>query len=974
MRLWSRALDDAEIAARLHRRATGAEPGLFGCWPLSEGKGAEAKNIVAMRPVGLAGVPAAAAPTGPGVRSVLELSGRRSQVEAPCKVPLTDCTIEMRVRGNPPEGGLFTAIATRGGHDRSIYLSGGNLHARLWTRSKGDEVISAPATLLGGSAWHHVAWTFGAARGGQQLFVDGVLRAQGKLTASEFDWQDRVRIGAVHEVRAPFKGAVADVRIWNRVASEQDVKSWIAQELRGAAPDLVVWWPLDSMSGTRAADSGRTGSLHGTVTEGKWVRDEEYPLQSAGVAAEGKLARFADKRSRASVPHSVVFSPTREDDFTLEAWIAVNPRLKPPEKGRIGLITKRAETGAYPLSVELAPRTGRVVCLRSDGSNRSRLEGRRSIADGALHHVAFVKSGANLLLYVDGEEDARTADEVTGRVQNVADLIIGALPKGEGAFTGHVSEVRLWAGPRSADAIRADHARRLSGEEAGLIAYWPLDDRAKPLGRDGLVRKPAEIRGPEWVKQSDLPLLPAELKEAPSVPAVAFRGGGHHVAIGGARKLGFPKGFAVEAWVQAERHGQIWKAPIVSAHGPATGWELRCSGDAASMMVTVNRHHHEAQTGGLEPGRWVHLAGVYDGSTVQLYVNGVLEASEAIAGTLTVYPGPLLFGQNSYWKARSFAGVVADVRLWERPRSGTEIHRDVYRRLPEDARDGLLAYWRLDEGQGRVAGDSHGRLPGNLAGAEWVQADLPPRLPAIAREVVTEVADEPSPEPVLASAAELQKRVVELEAQVATAKRGMAMYAARLARLSALEKSHTALEKALAEERARTADLDEMVTSQREKSGAVTLANFIRNTNREIEDARKELAARGGAYRLGPVNMELQWVPAPGGQGVIFPSMKEIGTLGEGKLSKIDINFETERPPEAEPPEDVQVPAVVGKTETLARRKLAEAGFLVTTDLQAVDSEAAGIDMEGRVVTQLPPPGVAAPPNSTVRIFIGRTS
>jgi len=70
-----------------------------------------------------------------------------------------------------------------GGHDRHIYLTGGNIKIRLWDT---EEIETAGLNLANG-LWHHVVYTYGATIDGQKVYVDGVLRASGTKNASDFD-------------------------------------------------------------------------------------------------------------------------------------------------------------------------------------------------------------------------------------------------------------------------------------------------------------------------------------------------------------------------------------------------------------------------------------------------------------------------------------------------------------------------------------------------------------------------------------------------------------------------------------------------------------------------------------------------------------------------------------------------------------------------------------------------------------------
>jgi PKD repeat protein len=67
---------------------------------------------------------------------------------------------------------------------------------------------------------------------------------------------------------------------------------------------------------------------------------------------------------------------------------------------------------------------------------------------------------------------------------------------------------------------------------------------------------------------------------------------------------------------------------------------------------------------------WSHLAGTYDGSTVRLYVNGVQVASEAVAGPITTSTEAIRIGM-------SWAGVIDEVRIYNRAISASEIQSDM---------------------------------------------------------------------------------------------------------------------------------------------------------------------------------------------------------------------------------------------------------------------------------------------------------
>ncbi|MCL5998459.1 MAG: hypothetical protein M1546_20755, partial [Chloroflexi bacterium] len=88
-------------------------------------------------------------------------------------------------------------------HDRDIYLSKGNVCARLGQgdpNSTNSEVVCSSGLNFADGKWHHVAHTFGASVGGQHLYVDGELRASGKRTSSDLGVELRLRIGRAENV------------------------------------------------------------------------------------------------------------------------------------------------------------------------------------------------------------------------------------------------------------------------------------------------------------------------------------------------------------------------------------------------------------------------------------------------------------------------------------------------------------------------------------------------------------------------------------------------------------------------------------------------------------------------------------------------------------------------------------------------------------------------------------------------------
>jgi len=81
-------------------------------------------------------------------------------------------------------------------------------------------------------------------------------------------------------------------------------------------------------------------------------------------------------------------------------------------------------------------------------------------------------------------------------------------------------------------------------------------------------------------------------------------------------------------------------------------------------------------TAALALNTWSHLAATYDGTTLRLYVNGALAGSRAVASPLITSTGVLRIGGNNVW-GEWFAGLIDEVRLYNKALSATEIQADM---------------------------------------------------------------------------------------------------------------------------------------------------------------------------------------------------------------------------------------------------------------------------------------------------------
>jgi hypothetical protein len=119
----------------------------------------------------------------------------------------------------------------------------------------------------------------------------------------------------------------------------------------------------------------------------------------------------------------------------------------------------------------------------------------------------------------------------------------------------------------------------------------------------------------------------------------------------------------------------------------------------------------------VEVGRWTHLALTYNGAVVRLFLDGREVSRHAASGRIQTPHTPLWIGGNRPY-GEHFAGLIDEVRAFNRALSAAEIRRDMFE--PVAPERGLVAAYGFDEGTGKIAADASGRRnTGAIQSATW---------------------------------------------------------------------------------------------------------------------------------------------------------------------------------------------------------------------------------------------------------------
>jgi len=123
---------------------------------------------------------------------------------------------------------------------------------------------------------------------------------------------------------------------------------------------------------------------------------------------------------------------------------------------------------------------------------------------------------------------------------------------------------------------------------------------------------------------------------------------------------------------------------------------------------------------------WTHVAGVYDGTSVKIYINGVLENSNPVTGNIQVSNLPLYIGKAPWTNYNNYNGLIDEVRVWNVARTAEQISYDMQYTLT-GSESGLVSYWRFDESSGITTADATGNNnDGNLYNLAYFTASGAP--------------------------------------------------------------------------------------------------------------------------------------------------------------------------------------------------------------------------------------------------------
>jgi hypothetical protein len=232
-------------------------------------------------------------------------------------------------------------------------------------------------------------------------------------------------------------------------------------------------------------------------------------------------------------------------------------------------------------------------------------------------------------------------------------------------FQGVIDEVRIYNGAVSAGQIQKDMNTPVNATRApaGLVAAYGFEEGNGTTLNDASGNgNTGTIYGATWTTGR-------------YGQGLLFDGATALVTISNSTSLQLTTGMTLEAWVNPSSMFDAWQDVVYKGNDnyyleasspingqPGAGETLNTPPIYGPASLTVST--------------WTHLATTYDGTTFQLYVNGVPVASQAQSGPIATSDNPLQIGGDNIY-GQYFQGVIDEVRVYNRALSAGEIATDM---------------------------------------------------------------------------------------------------------------------------------------------------------------------------------------------------------------------------------------------------------------------------------------------------------
>jgi hypothetical protein len=184
-----------------------------------------------------------------------------------------------------------------------------------------------------------------------------------------------------------------------------------------------------------------------------------------------------------------------------------------------------------------------------------------------------------------------------------------------------------------------------------------------------------------------------------------FDGSNDYVeALPNANNTNFSNAITIEAWINTT-NANLPNQTIIN-RGMNDSYSIYLTSNKLSCIIGMYGYVQAAYT---FSNSWHHVAAVYNGTNIQLYVDGNPVGTPApLTGTVAVDNGyNLVLGMYPATVSSKFSGTMDEVRIWNVARTQAQLQANMNRELSTASNSNLKVYYRFN--QGTASGSNAGQ-------------------------------------------------------------------------------------------------------------------------------------------------------------------------------------------------------------------------------------------------------------------------
>ena len=628
----------------------------------------------------------------------------------------------------------------------------------------GETKTFTTSSYFSNNTWHNFILVFDGSLGTNdrlKAYVDGDLITFSSVSSTTLLTSTNNFLLGFAPGGAYFNGSLSNVAIYNTALTSSQVSTLF----NFGTPETNIsfspqaWWKLDDQNAiTDSSGNGNTGTNNGASQVSSPVAvvpSWKIPsaLTTPTINYTSALDFVDSTLTSVQVGTNSAFNFGKDDSFTLSAWVYSHD-------GGGMIFSKMQQSGTYAgysLGIENASQGIRVSCyiypswyIQTPNTSSS------TFALNEWAHIAMTYDGSSntsgVKLYINGENIAHPdSNAITTNFNNntaVPRISNRDINSGNNSFDGLLSNVAVFNSALTNSQISTlfNSGQPETAISFSPVGWWKLDNKTTGIqdssgnGNNGTLSTNEPTQVTTDVKTSDLNIpvngvsttLPSTALQQSDLQfdspysnySLNFDGTGDYINCGNNVGLSEISSMAFSNWVKYDNPSQantwrvsmgncywntygfstgIARTGIVPSGGVQPFFTLLSSSGTTNKIGGQNSTSNATSLNPLIANTWYHVAGTWDGTTMKLFINGVIHDYKTFSSswtldstTATFFIGSGASGSNSSFPT---LGNVDEVALWlNKTLTDAEILQIYNNGKPNDISSlSPTNWWRLGE-------------------------------------------------------------------------------------------------------------------------------------------------------------------------------------------------------------------------------------------------------------------------------------